>query len=115
MERYHVQTRVLGLRELSEARQVLDRVDDPADQSLRRREVEVLLESLAADERARQVLERLELRERLALQQLQQLRLDLARLEADAPGPEDLGERLDQIRFETEASAEADALVAGRS
>jgi hypothetical protein len=95
MERYHVQTRVLGLREISED--------------------EVLLESLAADERARQVLERLELRERLALQQLQQLRLDLARLEADAPGPEDLGERLDQIRFETEASAEADALVAGRS
>lgn len=100
---------------LTAAEAALDGASDPADETLRRRAVEVLRESLAANERARRTLERLELRESLAMEQLQQLRLELARLEADAPGPEDLGERLDQIRIETEASAEADALVAGRS
>lgn len=100
---------------LTAAEAALAEASEPADETLQRRAVEVLRESLAADERARRTLQRLELRESLAMQQLQQLRLELARLEADAPGPEDLGERLDQIRFETEASAEADALVAGRS
>lgn len=100
---------------LAAAEAALDEASEPADETLRRRAVEVLHESLAANERARRTLERLGLRESLAMEQLQQLRLELARLEADAPGPEDLGERLDQIRIETEASAEADALVAGRS
>lgn len=87
---------------------------DPDDVDLRRREVDVLRDSLATHDRARKVLERLRLRERLAVQELQRLRLDLVRAEADAAGPEDVGERLDQIRFEAEAADEADALVGPR-
>jgi hypothetical protein len=101
-------------QQLAAARTTLDETTDPDDQALRRREVEVLREGLEADGRARRALERLELRERLGLQQLQQLRLELARLEADAPGPDDLDARLEQIRLETEATAEADALIGGR-
>jgi hypothetical protein len=98
-------------QQLAAARTKLEETVDPDDQALRRREVEVLREGLEALDRARRALERLELRERLGLQLLQQLRLELARLEADAPGPDDLDARLEQIRLETEATAEADALV----
>lgn len=100
--------------QLAAAREKLDETTDPDDQALRRREVEVLREGLEADDRARRALERLELRERLGLRQLHQLRLELARLEADAPGPDDLDARLEQIRLETEATAEADALIGNR-
>jgi hypothetical protein len=102
-------------QQLAAARTTLDETTDPDDLALRRREVEVLREGLDADGRARRALERLELRERLGLQQLRQLRLELARLEADAPEPDDLDARLEQIRLETEATAEADALVSDRS
>jgi len=109
------QDRATLAQALDAARVALDQATDPEDQTLRRREVEVLRESLAGSERAHRALERLQLRERLAMQGLRQLRLDLARVEADADGIEDVGERLEQIRIETEAAAEADALVAVRS
>lgn len=105
------QDRTMLEERLAAARQALDRADQPDDRALRRQEVEVLGHSVAASERAEQALERLRLREHLALQQLQQLRLELVRSEVEALDLDDVGERLDEIRIQAEATDEAEALV----
>ncbi len=76
------------------------------------RRLDVLREREAAAARAERTLERLRIRESLAEDQLQQLRLDLVRAEADAIEPSDLGDRLEQIRLEAEAAEDVDAALA---
>lgn len=106
------------LRELvaqRDAAQVkLETATDPEDRQLRQRQVEVLSDRLGADERARKTLERLEIRQSLAEQQVRQLRVDLVRAEARDLGPDDLGGRLEQIRLEVEAAEEVEDLLHGR-
>jgi hypothetical protein len=81
------------------------------DELLARR-LEVLRDRERSDARALRTLERLRIRESLAEDQLQQLRLDLVRAEADALEPSDLGERLEQIRIEAEAAEDVEGLLA---
>ncbi len=99
-------------REQREAQQALADAERPADRALRQRQVEVLEERQASEDRARRTLERLELRRHLAEQQVRQLRLDLVRAEADEIEPEDLDQRLERIRLEAEATEEVESLLA---
>lgn len=95
-----------------QAQAALAAADDPEDRALRQRQIEVLGDRLDAIARARTTLERLELRESLAHQQVRQLRLDLVRAEARDGSPNDLGDRLEQIRLEVEAAEEVEGLLA---
>ncbi len=98
-------------RDLRAAEVARDQAEAPEDATLRGRQVQVLHQRLEADARARRTLERLRLREDLAHQQVQQLRLDLVRTEARDAGTEDLGPRLEQIRLEAEAMEEVEGLL----
>lgn len=99
-------------QQLHRAQASLDVADDPEDRALRQRQVQVLRDRIEASTRARRTLERLEIRESLAQQQVRQLRLDLVRAQArDDTRADDLGERLEQIRIEAEAAEEVDGLL----
>lgn len=86
--------------------------DAGGDDELLLRRLDVLRERALADERARRTLERLHIRESLAEDQMQQLRLELVRAEADDLEPSDLSERLEQMRREAEAAEDVELLLA---
>ncbi|MEM9458810.1 MAG: hypothetical protein AAGF11_31825 [Myxococcota bacterium] len=93
------------------AQRARDEATLPEDRALRQRQIEVIEQRQAGQQRARGTLERLELRRDLAAQQIRQLHLDLVRAEADQVEPEHLDRRLEQIRLEAEAAAEVENLL----
>lgn len=93
------------------AQRARDEATLPEDRALRQRQIEVIEQRQAGQQRARSTLKRLELRRDLAAQQVRQLHLDLVRAEADQVEPEDLDRRLEQIRLEAEAAEEVENLL----
>ena len=97
--------------ELEEAIAQRDAATATADLHLRRQQVESLQARLDGVSRARETVDQLRTRRRIAQNQLAQLHLDLSRAEAaDAPLP-DLTGPLQELRFHVDAAEEVEALL----
>jgi serine/threonine protein kinase len=98
-------------RELESTRGRLESTDDEEGRTLLHRQIAAFEQRLAGIERATEVLERLRMRRTVALTQLEQLRLDLARADASGAALPDLTDPLQELRYEIDAAQEVDALL----
>ena len=98
-------------RELADATAQRDAATDAAGRRLRAQQVQSLQSRLDGIARARETVDHLRTRRRIAQNQLAQLHLDLSRAEAaDAPLP-DLTGPLEELRFHVDAAEEVEALL----
>ncbi len=97
--------------ELADAVAQRETATDPATRKLREQQVQSLQSRLDGIARARETVDHLRTRRRIAQTQLAQLHLDLTRAEAaDAPLP-DLTGPLQELRFHVDAAEEVEALL----